>query len=257
MTEQSGWHWFAGDNEEMFSIGHNGGPALDDDPFEAVKKEIEDLFDEAKNFCDGEPIVDEAMHDAITKLYDGLHDAGKRADALRVAEKKPLDDQVKAIQDKFNPLIQPKRGKVDMGKSALGDLLAAYRARIAAEKRAEAERVAKLAAEAEAAARAAMAESAGNLEARVIAEEFVDNAKAWTKAAKSAEKAATTGLGLRTVWVAVPGTAAGDEEKRLDWAYGRAPDRFAELVQQMANEAVRANVRTIPGFVVEERKVAA
>jgi membrane protein involved in colicin uptake len=167
------------------------------------------------------------MHDAITKLYDGLHDAGKRADALRVAEKKPLDDQVKAIQERYNPLVQPKKGKVDMGKAAWATCLAAWRARIAAEKRAEAERVAKLAAEAEAAARAAMAESAGNLEARVVAEQHVENAKAWTTAAKRAEKAATTGwdcgrcgrrgdglgtrhgLGVLARRSAVPGVGAG------------------------------------------------
>lgn len=75
------------------------------DPFTAIKQEIEDLFDEAKNFADGEPITTQDMHDDIERLYDGLHDAGKRLEELRVAEKKPLDDAVQAIQDKYNPLI--------------------------------------------------------------------------------------------------------------------------------------------------------
>lgn len=232
-------------------VGHNNPP--EPTPFESITQEINDLFDEARNFADGEPIDSEALHDAITELYDRLHDAGKRADALRVAEKKPHDDAVKEIQARYNPFIQDKKGKVAMGKSALGDLLAAWRKKMADEAAAEAKRLADIAAAEAEAARAALQSSAGNLEARVIAEQQVDNAKAWEKAAKRADKAATTGLGLRTVWTAT----LMDSVAALDWAFEKEPARFTELVQQMANEAVRAGVRSIPGFVVEDRKVAA
>jgi len=241
--------------EEIPTIGHNNPPEAT--PFEIISREIEDLFEEAKNFCDGAAIDSDAMADAITELHDRIHDCGKRAEALRVAEKKPLDDKITEIQARFAPLIadnKSKKGKVVLGKEACQQLLTPWRVAKAAQAAAEAARVAKLAAEAEAAARAAMQASAGNLEARIIAEEQVDNAKAWGKAAARADKAATVGLGLRTVWAAVP--VEGEADKRLDWAYGRDPGRFEELVQQMAAEAVRANVRVIPGFVVEERKVA-
>jgi hypothetical protein len=222
------------------------------DPFTAISQEINDLFDEAKNFADGEPITSPEMHDAVSSLYDMLHEAGKRADTLRVEEKKPLDDAVKAIQDRFNPFIQPKKGKVDLGKSALGVLLAAWRVRVAKEKedaaRKAREEADRIAAEAQAAIRA----SAGNLAAREEAEALLKEAKAADRFAKREDRQATTGTGLRSVWKAV----LKDAEVALEWGWGRDAARFTALVQDMASEAVRAGARSVPGFeVVEERVV--
>ncbi|MGR9056056.1 hypothetical protein ACU8NH_09120 [Rhizobium leguminosarum] len=228
------------------TIGHNMAP------HEVIFQQIDDLYEEARNFADGDPIVDDAMHDAITKLYDGLHDLGKKADALRVEQKKPLDDAVAAVQSLFNPYIQPKKGRVDLGKSALGDLLAAYRAAKAAAAKAKADRAAVEAEAARQAANAAIQASSGNLAARESAEEQLADAKRLEKTARRWDKAATTGTGLRTVWVAT----LKDAEAGLDWAYAKDPARFTELVQQMADEAVRSGVRTIPGFVVVDEKRA-
>src|SRR5690554_4940301 len=97
-------------NGNPATIGHNNPPS---DPVDEALELIDSLYDEAKHWADGEPITSEEMHDAITKLYDSLHEAGKTADALRVEAKKPLDEQIKAIQDRFNPFIQPKKGKID------------------------------------------------------------------------------------------------------------------------------------------------
>lgn len=221
------------------------------DPVDLALSAIADLFDEAKNFADGEPIDSQAMHDEIEKLYDALHEAGKTADALRKEAKKPLDDQIDALQSKFNPYIQPKKGKVDLGKAELGVLLAAWRKRVADEKaaiaaaaRAEADRIA---AEAQAAIRA----SSGNLAAREEAEALLTAAKQADRHAKREDKAATTGTGLRSVWRA----ELVDEAAALDWAYGRAPDDFRGLVQGMADTVVRAGMRMVPGFRVFETKV--
>ncbi|NNH56938.1 hypothetical protein HLI01_08970 [Rhizobium laguerreae] len=241
------------DFDPIATIGHNQPPAS---PFDAVKQEIEDLFEEACHWADGEPISDQATHDAIEKLRDGIHEAGKRADALRVEEKKPLDDQVKAIQDRYNVYIQPKRGKVDLAKSTLDTLLTPWRTAKAAAAAQEAARVAAVAEAARVAAQEAMRASAGNLAAREEAEELAADAKRLEKTAKRADKAATVGTGLRTVWVATPALADNSEELRLEWAYNKDPARFAELVQQMASEAVRAGARSIPGFVVAENRVA-
>lgn len=228
------------------TIGHNLPPDL------AVFQEIDDLFGEALNWADGEPITSEEMHDAVTKLYDGLHDAGKRADELRKEEKKPHDEAIKEIQDRFNPYVQPKKGKVDLGKSALGDLLAAWRAEVQRKKAAEAARIAEEAAKAKREAEDAIRATSGNLEARVQAEELLAHAKSAEKQAKRADKAATTGTGLRTVWVAT----LENDEAALEWAYGRDPARFTALVQSMADEAVRLGARSVPGFVVAEEKRA-
>ncbi|WP_457659568.1 hypothetical protein [Sinorhizobium medicae] len=230
--------------------GHNAPPPSD---FDIIRQEIEDLYEEAKNWADGEPIQSQEMHDAIERLRESLHEAGKRADALRVEEKKPLDEQVKAIQDKFNPLIQPKRGRVDMAKSALDALLTPYRTRIAQEKAAEAAKVAAEAEAARTAATEAIRASSGNLAAREEAEEKLADAKKLERQAGRANKAATTGLGLRTVWRA----ELVDEAAALDWWYGERPDAFRELIQSLADESVRRGVRKVPGFnVVEEKRAA-
>jgi Pyruvate/2-oxoacid:ferredoxin oxidoreductase gamma subunit len=229
------------------AAGHNLPPHLQ------LFEQINDLYAEAKNWADGEPIASVEMHDAITKLYDGLHELGKQADELRKEQKKPLDDAVQAVQTLYNPYIQPKRGKVDLGKAALGELLAAWRARVAAEKAAEAARIAEAADAARVAANAAMQASSGNLAAREEAEEQLADAKRLEKTANRSWKAATTGTGLRTVW----DVTLVDEEAALDWAYGRAADEFRALAQKNAEEQVRAGVRSVPGFSVVERKVAA
>lgn len=241
-----------------------GAPAPDFNPLAITKthnqppelllfQEIDDFYEEARNWADGEPITSAEMADAITALRDGIHEAGKKADALRVEEKKPHDDAAKAVQDKYNKYVQPKKGRVDMAKSALDALLTPWRTRVAAEKAAEA---ARIAAEAEAARRTAqeaMQASAGNLAEREAAEELLADAKALEKTARRSEKAATTGLGLRTVWSA----ELVDEELAMDWVWGRAKDEVLAVAQRNADEAVRGGLRQVPGFTVTERRVAA
>ncbi|TPJ86935.1 MULTISPECIES: hypothetical protein [unclassified Mesorhizobium] len=228
-------------------IGHNQPP----DPIDEALTAIHDLYDEALNFADGAAIDSEAMHDTVTALRDAIHEAGKAADALRVEAKRPLDEQIAAIQERFNPAIQPKKGMVDRAKASLGELLAAWRkqeadkkAAIAAAARLEAERIAK---EAQDAIRA----SAGNLAAREEAEALLVEAKQAEKQAKRDDKAATSGLGLRTVWRA----ELVDVEKALDWCYGRDPDAFRALCQSQADTVVRAGMRSVPGFRVFEDKI--
>lgn len=224
-------------------------------PFDALVEELNDLYEEAKNFCDGQPIDSDAMADAITELHDRIHECGKRAEELRVAEKKPLDDKIAEIQTKFHPLIgntKAGKGKVVLGKDACQSLLTPWRnaKRLAAE--AEAARIAAEAETARQAANAAMQSSSGNLAAREEAEAALADAKRLEKQAGRATKAATTGTGLRTVWVA----DIVDEEAALEWCWARAKDEFLAVVQRNADECVRGGLRAVPGFVVREEKVA-
>ena len=239
---------------EIPGIGHNNPPEPPT-AFDLLKQEIEDLFDEAKNFCDGEPIDSEAMADVITELHDRIHECGRRAETLRVDEKKPLDDKIAEIQTKFHPLIgntKAGRGKVILAKEACQTLLTPWRQKVAAEKSAAAAKAAEEAEAARRTAQEAMQASAGNLAEREVAEELLADAKRLEKGAKRADKAATVGTGLRTVWVAV----MEDPEKALDWAYGRAADEFMAVAQRNADEAVRGGLRQVPGFRVVEEKVA-
>lgn len=219
----------------------------------SILDQIADLYEEARNFADGEPITSQEMADAITALREQIHEAGKKADAERTEEKRPLDDAVKAIQDRYNPFIQPKKGKVDLAKAALDQLLTPWRVAKQREAEAEARRIAEEAEAARRAAHEAMRASSGNLAAREEAEAVLAEAKKLEKTARRADKAATTGTGLRTTWV----VEMVDEDAALDWAYGRAAGEFRAVAQRNAEELVRAGARQVPGFVVREEKRAA
>lgn len=231
-------------------IGHNKPP-----PYVVLSEEIDGLYIEAKNWADGEPIADQATADAITKLHDMLHDAGKRAEEARKDEAKPFDDGKAEVQARYNKLIgntKSAKGKVVLGKEALQALLTPWRRKLedearaaAAAARAEAE---KIAADAQAALRA----SRGDLEAREEAEELLQDAKQAERWAKRVDRQATTNTGLRSVWHA----DMVDAEAALEWAYGREPERFTDVAQQIADEQVRAGLRVVPGFAVREDRVA-
>lgn len=233
--------------------GHNNPPVS---AYEAIRDEINDLFDECKNFADGEPIASQDMADAITTLHDSLHEAGKKADDERKLEAKPHDDAKAEIQTRYNALIgntkSTGKGKVVLGKETLQVLLTPWRNKLVAEKEAAArlarEEADRIAAEAQAAIRA----SAGNLEEREKAEELLKEAKQVDRWAKREDRAATTGTGLRTVWHC----DMEDEGVALDWAYSRAPERFKAVVQSMAEETVRAGMRSVPGFKIWDERVA-
>lgn len=229
------------------TIGHNGGPELE--PFDAIRQEIEDLYGEARNWADGEPIATAEQHDEIARLYDMLHDAGKRADDARKEEARPFDEAKAAIQEKYNTLIgntKSVKGKVPMGKEALGALLTVWRRRVAEEKAAVAEAARKEAERLAEEARAMRAD--GDLAAKEAAELLIKEAAAVGRFAKQQEKGPT---GLRSVWRA----ELVEVEKALDWAYGRDPDAFRALVQSQADAVVRAGMRMVPGFRVFEEKV--
>ncbi len=221
------------------TIGHNRSP------FELIAEEIDDLYGEAKNFADGEAIADQQTADAVTVLFEGLHAAGSKAEEQRKIEKKPHDDAAKAVQEKFRPLSD----KVTRGKSALGELLASWRKKLADEAAAKA---AALKAEADAklaAAQAAIRETSGNLLAREEAEAELKDAKKLAAFAKRVDNAPT---GLVTRW----NVSTKDAAAALDWAYNRDAVRFNELALEMAREAVRLGARALPGFTITEEKVA-
>jgi hypothetical protein len=221
-------------------------------PFDEIILEIDDLYSEAANWADGSPIESQEQCDALDVLDKALLDASKRLDALRVEEKRPLDEQVQAIQDRYNPYIQPKKGRVDLARSCLNPLRAAWKAAEAAKKAAAAE---KARAEAEAErlkAEEMIRSSAGNLVAREAAEEQLSTAKEAEKFAARQEKRATTGLGLRTFYT------VGVEDLNVAikhyWATERS--QFETLVLTLAQRDVDRGIRTIPGITINELKKA-
>lgn len=223
-------------------------------PFEEVILEIEDLFSEAANWADGTAIETAEQCAELDRLDKMLLDAGKRLDALRVEEKRPLDEQVQAIQDRYNPYIQPKKGKVDLARASLNPVRAAWKERELQRKEAEARKAREEAEAARAEAERLIRESSGNLAARVDAEHMVDSAKLAERDAKKATKAAETGNGLRReyqVTVANLNVAA-----RHYWADPRLAAGLRSVVESLATEDVRAGKREIPGITITEVRKA-
>ncbi len=221
-------------------------------PFDEVVLEIDDLYAEAANWADGKPIENQDQCDALDVLDKALLDAGKRLDELRVAEKKPLDEQVQAIQDRYNPYVQPKKGRVDVARSCLNPLRAAWKDAERRRKETEARKAREEAEAARVEAERLMRESAGNLIAREEAEHMLSGAQIAERDAKKATKAAETGLGLRTSYdVAV--TDLNEAVKHF-WKTNRGS--FETLVQSLADDDVRRGSRSIPGITITEVRKA-
>lgn len=226
-------------------IGGNNPPV---DPFDAISTHIDDLFDEAKNHLDGEPIANQGQADAIQKLADDAHDAWKAAEDARKIEKKPHDDAAKAVQAKWTPLTS----KAELAKQTALRALTPWKVEqqrikdeAAAKARAEAEAIAQAAREA-----AQAAAAANDLSAREEAETLL---KAADKASKTANRIERAPTGLRTVWRA----EITDRRAALNHYLKAAPDEFVEVIQRLASADVRAGLRNIPGVeAIEEKKAA-
>lgn len=183
-------------------IGDNKPPPS---PFEIVKAEIDDLYLEATNFLDGEPISTPSMAGAVEKLEGLIKLAIKRAEEARKAEVAPFDAERDAIQDRYNLLTGQTKSITGTAIRALAtckNALTPYRIKVQAERdaeaarlRAEADEIASIAREAHQAANAA-----ADLLASEEADELLRQSEQAAKAANKAGKASTTKTGLRTTY---------------------------------------------------------
>lgn len=244
---------------------HNNPPApIDEDlptPFEMSEVEIGDLYAEAKNWLDGEPVTTQAQADGISKLIDDLRKAGNLADARRVAENEPFDKGKAEVQTRYAPLIadtKAVKGKVVLAIDIAKKALAPWLQKLEDEKRAAAEAARKIADEKLRLAQDALrASQADDLAKREAAEALIRDAQKAEAAASFAEndkahaKGGTRALGLRSVWRAemTDGRAAAAHY----WVERRADvDAF---FQGLADAEVRSGKRTIPGFSITEQRV--
>lgn len=246
----------------MTELGHNNPP--EQTPFDAVSSEINDLYLEAKNWCDGEPITTQAQADTVGLLVQSLRKASSTAEALRKEEVKPLDTAKAEIQAKYAPLIANTKavtGKAVMAQDACKKALAPWLAKIEEEKRIEAEKKHQEAEAARLEAQAKMdaARESADLEAREEADAALKDAEKQQKAANKAskEKAHATGgagraVGLRDNWIA--------EIKDLGvagkhyWSTDRA--EFVALVQRLADQDARRGAHNIPGIEFRNERKA-
>lgn len=216
-------------------------------PFDEIKVEIDDLFEEAKTWLDGSEIASDAEEKAVDQLLDMARAAFKKADNARKVENEPFDKGKAAVQAKYKPVLSRAELISDTCKARLTP----YRAKVEAEKqakaRAAAEEAERLRREAEEAIRA----SSGNIEERQRAEEALELAKEADAFASREQKRAETGLGLRTTYRAE--LTNGVEAARHYWATKR--ELCEAFFLNLASSDVRAGARSIPGFnVIEEKK---
>ena len=254
---------------ESAPIGHNSPPP-DEAPsltgWEAVKANLDDLLVEAANWADGVAIVNQAQADVVARLKQDLQAGANAADAARVEEKRPLDEQIDAIQSRYNAYIAPLKnkvpGKVSKAVAALNNALTAWLRKLDDEKR-ERERIA--AAEAAKAAQEALAARAEakqstDLVAMDQADDLLAQAETLLKQAKGvhAEKVqAGAGEGyraqsLRSHWVAE--LVEGQGVETLRWYLKVKPDRVRAFLQSLADEDVRMGIRSIPGVHIYDDK---
>jgi hypothetical protein len=223
------------------------------DPATLFREEIDDLLLEARNYLDGEPIANETQADAVSSLLNRLRRVSKDADDARKVEKKPHDDAAKAVQAKWTPIIAKADLAASTAKEALAPWLRAVEEKQRAEAeaaRAEAERLAQIAAEAH--ARADDLQSAEDAERLLKAADAARKDAAKADKAKAHAKGGERAVGLRSVWT----PTLTDACAALKHYRERQPELLKQWLVEQAERDVRAGARSIPGFDVTEARVA-
>lgn len=248
--------------QDVNMIGHNGppediSPAVVEEMSDRDKasKRIDDLFQEAQNWLDGEPIDRQGLADGIEKLMDELRIAAREAERVRKTLKDPLDLQIKEIQDFFNPLKSKANLALDTCKKALEPWLKQQ----AEEREAEAERLAEDArirkAEADAAIQAAA--KSDNLALRLDAEDKLKDAKKVEQSAKRAAKkpTSTSGASRAATLRTVDRVSLSDSSSFAKHVWVHNKDELLEFLQTIAERLVRQGQRDLPGVTVTTEKV--
>lgn len=229
------------ENERIVEGGNNPPP------FEAHKVNIDDLREEAKVWLDGKAIETPEEAEALNTLLDMARKAGKAADDQRTIEKKPHLDAGKAVDKQWKPLVDGAEMIATLCKKVLTPWNIAEAARkeaVAAAARAAAEEEQRLAREAE--------RTAASLADAEQADQLDTSAQMASRVAKTAEKAATSGLGLRTSYRAEITDFA--VAARHFWQPHHP--RFVALVQQIADEQARIVKADMPGIKVHAEQKA-
>lgn len=232
---------------KLATIGDNRPPSN----YDTVSTEINDLYDEAKNWADGQPVENQGTADQVETLIALIKEAVKKADTFRKEEVQPYDEAKAKIQERYNTLIGKTKaltGKAVLALEACQQVLTPWKqeqqrqhdetARI---KREEAERLQREADE---------ALKSANLNDKEHAQELTRQAQQATKEFKRATK--DNIKGLHTVWdIEIVDEVAAF---RSIWKMFK-PD-IMEYVHSLAKTAVRNGKRNIEGFNITERKVA-
>jgi hypothetical protein len=233
-------------------IGHN----QPSDPFTLFAESIEDLLLEANNYLDGEPIETEEQEQAVASILTRLRREANGADDARKAEKKPFDEQAKAVQAKWTPLLT----KADLAVTAAKEALSAFLRKKEDAQRAAAEAAIEEARRQADAAAQAMQNTrpddlAGLTTARVLQEAAEDARKRAERLdrAKAQAKGGERAVGLRRSYHA----EITDPLAFGKWAWTHRNAEYLAFLEGLAEREARGGDKGIPGLVIHtERKAA-
>jgi hypothetical protein len=223
------------------------------EPAVLFSEEIEDLLLEARNYLDGEEIATEQQAEAVSSLLNRLRRLAKDADEARKLEKKPHDEAAKAVQAKWNPIID----KAELATSTAKEALAPWLRKLEEQQRAEADRLAAEAARlAQIAAEAR--EGAGSLQDKEDAERLLKAAGAASRDATRAGKAkAHAKGGERAVGLVDTYTPElTDPCEALKHYRATQPELLKDWLVEQARKDIHSGVRSIPGFTIKHERVA-
>jgi len=236
------------------TIGHNRSP------FELSKERIEELYEEAKTWLDGEPIATQEQADVVQKLMRMIQEAEKEADERRKEEAKPHDDAKAAIQERYNTLIGKTKtvtGLTIRAVEACKKALQPYLIAIEEENRRKAEAARKEAEAKQLAAMEAMRQRQ-SLEDAERAEQLVREAKEAEAASRKMDNAKATAKGagravsLRDKYT--PEIVDYTAFARHVWIAHRSD--MAAFLDTMAAKIVASGAHSgIPGVSVQHERV--
>lgn len=227
---------------ELIREGGNNPPV-----FDAHKANVDDLRTEASAWLDGAQVTTAEEAEGIDTLIKLARSARDEADKARAAEKKPHDDAAKAVQAQWKPLVDSAQRILDVCLEKVG----AWRIAEAARKEAAAA-LARAEAEAERQAEVEATRAAsGNIDAREQADQLDVSAKAAERVAKTLEKAATTGNGLRTV----RSLKITDTRALAGWLWKHRREDAEAVHAELAHRIYRANGPAMEGTeIITEMK---
>jgi hypothetical protein len=237
-------------------IGHNSPPEVT--PFDQIAERIEDLHTEARLWLDGEEVTTQKQADALNTLASQIREAAKEAEEMRKAEAKPFDDGKKAVQERYNPLIQKGKGKTEVALNAVKSALKPYLLELDRIQQEAAKKAREEAEQAERDAQAAMQHrDPSNLEQNEEANRLAEQAKSAQQAANKANnaKAHAKGAGRATGLRTRTKVSIANERDAAAWAWKHEREQLMVFILTLAEKSVRAGSTKLDGFSITEEKV--
>jgi hypothetical protein len=239
---------------QIAAIGHNSPPT----PFDDIETRINDLYDEARQWLDGEEVTEQTQADALNTLASQIREAAKEAEEMRKAEAKPFDDGKKAVQERYNPLIQKGKGKTELALNAVKSALKPYLLELDRIQQEAAQKAREDAERLERDAQAAMQHrDPSNLEHQEEANRLAEQAKDAQRAANKAEnaKAHAKGNGRATGLRTRTKVSIANERDAAAWAWKHEREQLMIFILTLAEKSVRAGSTKLDGFSITEEKV--